>query len=230
MPMGKIYLHIANANHIFNDTDCFIFRQAAKKAEVFISEMFQQFNYNVDMVVITPSFLLPTITEDGIAGRTHNSRLIMLSVNKHQHQINEDFVFETICHELAHSLRWEKVPEYAETMFDGMILEGLAVVLEEEAMNRFKQYNKQFFLRKIQNTKQKEVDAMIAALKNNFNNTAYDYNAIFYTGNDNLPRWTGYKLGYYFVKQYLLKTNQTIAQATFASYRDFTPNIEKFPS
>lgn len=39
-----------------------------------------------------------------------------------------------MCHELAHSLRWEKVPEYAETIFDGIILEGMAVVLEEEAM------------------------------------------------------------------------------------------------
>ena len=39
-----------------------------------------------------------------------------------------------MCHELAHYLRWEKVPEYAETIFDGIILEGMAVVLEEEAM------------------------------------------------------------------------------------------------
>ena len=46
-----------------------------------------------------------------------------------------------MCHELVHSLRWEKVPEYAETMFNGMILEGMAVVLEEEAMNKFTRYN-----------------------------------------------------------------------------------------
>ena len=43
-------------------------------------------------------------------------------------------------------------------MFDGMILEGMAVVLEEEAM--------------------------ITALKDNFSCTAYDYNTIFYTGDD----------------------------------------------
>lgn len=35
-------------------------------------------------------------------------------------------------------------------------------------MNKFKQYNKQFFLREIQNTRQNEVDAMITALKDNF--------------------------------------------------------------
>ena len=90
-----------------------------------------------------------------------------------------------------------------------MILKVLAVILEEEAMNQFKRYDKQFFLREIQNTRRKEVNAIITALKDNFSCTAYDYNAIFYTGDDNLPRWTGYRLGYYFVKQYLLKTNQT---------------------
>ena len=118
--------------------------------------MFQQFNYNVDIVVVAvvvPSFLLPTITEDGIAVRTYNSRFIIISINKHWHQINEDFLFETMCHGLAHSLRSEKVPEYAETIFNGMILKLLAVILEEEAMNKFKQYNKQFFLREIQNTR-----------------------------------------------------------------------------
>ncbi len=219
--MGKINLHIANASNTFTGAECSVFHRAIKKAEMLISEMFQQFDYNVDVIIVTPSFLLPTIAEDGIAGRAYHSRLIMMPIDKSQCPISEDFVFETICHELSHSLRWEKVPEYAETMFDSMILEGLAVVLEEEAMNRFNNYNKQIFLREVQNTKQKEIDAMIESLQNNFNDTVYDYSTIFYAGNDDLLRWTGYKLGYYFVKQYLLKTNQTITQATFASYRDF---------
>ena len=46
-----------------------------------------------------------------------------------------------MCHELAYSLHWEKVPEHTETIFDGIILEGMAVVLEEEAMNKFTRYN-----------------------------------------------------------------------------------------
>jgi hypothetical protein len=73
-----------------------------------------------------------------------------------------------MCHELAYSLHWEKVPEHTETIFDGIILEGMAVVLEEEAMNKFKRYNKQFFLRETQNIRRKEVNAMVTALKDNF--------------------------------------------------------------
>lgn len=219
--MSKLHLHIANANQNFTSREVSAFKSAAKKAEAFISAMFQQFDYEVDIIITTPSFTLPTIVEDGIAGKTLHSRLIVLSIDKQQHEITEDFVFETICHEMSHSLRWEKLPEYAETMFDGMILEGLAVALEEEAMIKLGRQNQQFFLREMQKTSQAEIDKIIAALQGNFEYKVYDYTKIFFTGDDVLPRWAGYKLGYYFVKQHLHQTSQTIAQATLASYKDF---------
>ena len=212
--MSKIYLHIANANQNFTARELSILKNAAKKAEAFISAIFQQFDYEVDIIITTPSFILPTIAEDGIAGKTLHSRLIVLSIDKQQRKISEDFVFETICHEISHSLRWEKLPEYAETMFDVMILEGLAVALEEEAMVETGRQDKQFFLKEIQKTPQAEIDK--------FEGKVYDYNKIFFTGDDILPRWAGYRLGYYFVKQYLRQTDQNIVQATLASYKDFT--------
>ena len=107
-------------------------------------------------------------------------------------------------------------------MFDGMILEGLAVVLEEEAMVKTGRQDKQFFLKEMQKTPQAEIDKMIAVLKDKFEGKVYDYNKIFFTGDDILPRWAGYRLGYYFVKQYLRQTDQNIVQATLASYKDFT--------
>lgn len=150
--MGKIHLHVANANQNFTAREINLLKSAAKKAEAFISAMFRQFDYEVDIIIVTPSFILPTIAEDGIAGKTLHSRLITVSIDKQQREISEDFVFETICHEISHSLRWEKVPEYAETMFEGMILEGLAVVLEEEAMLSTGRQNLQSFLREMQQT------------------------------------------------------------------------------
>lgn len=219
--MSKLHLHIANANQTFTDAEIAMFKNAAQQAEAFVSSEFAQFDYEVDVIITTSSFMLPTIAEDGIAGKTLHSRLIMLSIDKNQHEISEDFIFETVCHEMSHSLRWEKLPEYAETMFDGMILEGLAVVLEEEAMADSGRRDQQFFLREVQKTSQVEIDKMIAALKDSLENKVYDYNKIFFTGDDVLPRWAGYKLGYYFVKRHLHQTSQTIAQATLASYKDF---------
>lgn len=219
--MSKIHIHIANANQTFTNAEITILKNATQKAEGFISATFTQFDYEVDVIIATPSFILPTIAEDGIAGKTLHSRLIILSLDKNQHEISEGFIFETICHEMSHSLRWEKLPEYAETMFDGMILEGLAVALEEEAMIKLGRRNQQFFLREMQKTSQAEIDKIIAALQGNFEDKVYDYTKIFFTGDDVLPRWAGYKLGYYFVKQHLHQTSQTIAQATLASYKDF---------
>lgn len=219
--MSKLHLHIANANQTFTDAEIAMFKNAAQQAEAFVSSEFAQFDYEVDVIIATSSFILPTIAEDGIAGKTLHSRLIILSLDKNQHEISEGFIFETICHEMSHSLRWEKLPEYAETMFDGMILEGLAVALEEEAMIKTGRQDKQFFLKEIQETPRAEIDKMITVLKDKFEDKIYDYNKIFFTGDDILPRWAGYRLGYYFVKQYLRQTDQDIVQATLASYKDF---------
>ena len=219
--MSKIHIYIANANQTFTNAEITMFKNATQKAEDFISATFTQFDYEVDVIIATSSFILPTIAEDGIAGKTLHSRLIILSLDKNQHEISEGFIFETICHEMSHSLRWEKLPEYAETMFDGMILEGLAVALEEEAMIKTGQQDKQFFLKEIQETPRAEIDKMITVLKDKFEDKIYDYNKIFFTGDDILPRWAGYRLGYYFVKQYLCQTDQDIVQATLASYKDF---------
>lgn len=41
----------------------------------------------------------------------------------------------------------------------------------------------------------------------------YDYQTIFFNGNNKLPRWSGYSLGYLTVKKYLEKSGKTIEEA-----------------
>lgn len=219
--MGRIKLFVANANETFTKSEVDILHSAAEKAESFISTNFT-FDYEVDLIITSPSFLMPTIPEDGISGRTYNSRLIILVIDKYQKKINEDIVFETICHEMSHSLRWEKLPEYSRTLFDGMILEGLAIVLEEAALEEQKSKAQQFFLKEIQSTDQKTIDSIITHLKDTMNNEQYDYDTIFYTGNAVLPRWSGYRLGYYYVRKHLRDRGMTIFQATLESYSIFS--------
>ena len=218
--MSRIHLYIANAGKDFTDTDVTAIRRAVKRAETFVSGVFRSFDYDLDLIVVSSSPTTPTIPQDGIGGRTYHSRLIVVALDKSQHEPSEDFIFETVCHELSHSLRWEKVPEFAETLFDSMVMEGLAVVLEEQAMNQSGYELRQFFLTEVRRTELKEISTMIAVLNDKFDDTEYDYETIFFSGNDLLPRWTGYKLGYYLVKRYLSKTKQTIEQATLASYKE----------
>lgn len=104
-------------------------------------------------------------------------------------------------------------------------IEGLAIVLKEEAVDEQKSHEKQFFLAEMQSTPQDSIDDMIAHLQDDFNDERYDYDTIFYTGDDTLPRWSGYRLGYYYVKKYLRQKNSTVFDATLASYSEFNPEI-----
>lgn len=223
--MGKINLLTANANAKFTTSEISTFQKAAEAAEGFIADNFE-FDYDVDIVITTPFYQINTIPEDGISGRTYTSRFIIIVIDKQQAVITKDTVFETICHEMSHSLRWEKVPEYANTLFEGMILEGLAIVLEENAMAETKQRHKQHFLTTMQETDQALINNIASQLKDTFNSERYDYDKIFYTGDDTLPRWAGYRLGYYLVKKYLETTGNTISQATLTSYTDFKKALE----
>lgn len=223
--MGKIHPLIANANAKFTGDEVGIFQKAAKAAEAFISNNFI-FDYEVDILVTAPTYLLPTIPEDGITGRTYTSHFIIVVVDKQQTKITEDIVFETICHEMSHSLRWEKVPEYGDTLLKDMILEGLAIVLEEKAMLDTRRKHRQYFLSTVQETNQGLIDDITSQLKDTLNSGQYDHQKVLFTGDDNLPRWAGYRLGYYLVKRYLEKTDSTINEATFASYGDFEKVLE----
>ena len=218
--MGKINLLIANSNDTFTTDEISAFRKAAKAAEGFISSNFN-FNYNVDLVITTPSYQLHTIPEDGISGRTFTSRFIVIVIDKLQAKITEDSVFETICHEMSHSLRWEKLPEYGDTLFKDMIVEGLAVLLEEKAMIDTKRKHWQYFLKTMQETDQAMIDDIVSQLKDGLDSKQYDYQKVLFTGDDKLPRWAGYRLGYYLVKKYLETTGNTINEATLASYSKF---------
>ena len=218
--MGKINLLIANANNNFTRDELATIANASADAEEFMVKHFT-FDYNVDVVVAAPSSLMKTIPEDGISGRTYNSRFIIIVLDKKQAKITESTVYETICHEMSHSLRWEKLPEYSDNMFKGMILEGLAVVLEEKAIQE-KSGSAQFFIETVRSTSEAEYERMIEALEKSFENKDYDYDTIFYTGNDTLPRWAGYRLGYYYVKKYLKSTGRSVEEATLDSYSLFS--------
>lgn len=219
--MAKLNLLMANAGNVFSDEDVALISRAVKDAETYLLKELA-FNYDVDIVVTPPSQLMRTIPEDGITGRTYNSQLIVIILNKSEAEVTRESVFETICHEMSHSLRWEKLPEYANTLFEGMIMEGLAIALEAKALEDNGISSKQLFLKTMLETTPEMNEVMLANLKHKLADTNYDYETIFYTGDDDLPRWAGYRLGYYFVQQHFKRTGVSITEATTTSYKDFS--------
>lgn len=221
----SINLHIANANGHFTPDDLRIFQSAVKAAWSFLDTHFQ-IDYDVDLVVTEPLYILPTIPEDGITARTYKSDFIMLGIDKTQHEISEDFLFEIICHEMAHSIRWSKVPEFANTLFENAVMEGLAIVLEEEVLRESDRRDQQYFLKAIQGTTEPTIDSIILEFKDRLHSSHYDYEKDFYTGDEHLPRWSAYALGYHLVKKYLDKTGNSIFDATLVSYSEFKKVLE----
>lgn len=116
--MGFIRTYVANSNELFSDEELDLIKGAGQKVESYVNQHFD-FDYNVDLIVTTPSLTFPVIPEDGVGGKTCSSRLIVLAIDREAFDFNEAFLLETIAHEMAHSLRWEKVSEYAETLIDG---------------------------------------------------------------------------------------------------------------
>lgn len=221
----SIKLHIANAARQFTSDEERIIRSAVDSAWDFLDKHFK-IDYDIDLIVTEPLYILPTIPEDGITARTFKSDFIMLSIDKSQHEISEDLLFEIICHEMAHSLRWSRVPEFANTLFENTIMEGLAIVLEEGALKESGKRNQQYFLTAMQETSKPTIDAILHEFRDRLHGERYDYEKDFYTGDNILPRWAAYSLGYYLVKEYLNKTGDSIFDATIASYSAFRKILE----
>lgn len=217
--MNRIKLYIANASGYFTPSEVKIIKDGVRAAERYIAAHFT-LDYDIDMIVTTPSYMMKPIPEDGVSGRTYSSRLVGVVLDKADVKISKQAVFETVCHEMSHSLRWEKLPEISEDLFDGLILEGLATALEEHAIGELGGES-QFFLKTIQKMTDTEFASIISKLQASFSERAYDYETIFFTGDDSLPRWAGYGLGYYYVKKYLDATGRSIEQATLDSYAEF---------
>lgn len=124
-----------------------------------------------------------------------------------------------LVHELCHAARWGKNDEWIASLFDGIINEGIATYFEAEFI---KNRNKRtVFIKTILDRSNEENEKILDLVRNRLDSNEYDYNKIFFTGNNKLPRWSGYSLGFYLVKKYLEKTGKTIEGAFADKYVDF---------
>jgi len=209
--------HIANANGNLEKFSERI-QNAVKRAESIVVPRLE-ISRQVDIsFAAIPQFLIP---EDHIGGRTYTSEYIQISVDPSSEDIHEDTFFEMIVHELAHAARWAKNDEWMNTLFDGIINEGLATAFEEEMVQDSKIQQPQFFLKTVSLRTDADNEKILASLWEELGDKSYDYGAIFFDGKDNLPRWAGYSLGLYLVKKYLKLNEKPLKDALTDRYSDF---------
>lgn len=212
--MNKVNILLTEANGNLSDKKEMI-KNAVKSAEEYV---FPKLKIDWDIDVLATNRLYDiVIPEDGVGGRTRASDFIEFAIN--EEKATENLVSEMMAHELCHAARWGKNDEWINSLFDGLIFEGIACVLEAEFVKI--KSEKSFFIKTILERTDDENEKILEKLRDQLDSNHYDYYNIFFNGDEELPRWSGYSLGYYLVKKYLEKTNKKIEDAFADKYEDF---------
>ena len=124
-----------------------------------------------------------------------------------------------VAHELCHAARWGRNNEWINSLFDGVISEGIATYLEAEFVKN--RTEKTVFIKTILGRSDEENEKILEKLRSQLDSNYYNYDTVFFNGNNEIPRWAGYSLGYYLVRKYLKKTGKKIEDAFFDKYADF---------
>ena len=212
--MSKVNVLLTEANgNLSNSKD--IIMSAVKTAEEYVFPKLKV-DWDIDLLVTNRLYDI-VIPEDGVGGRTRTSDFIEFAIN--EEKATKNLISEMVAHELCHAARWGKNDEWINSLFDGIISEGIATYLEAEFAED--QEEKTAFIKTILERTDDENEKILDKLHNQLDSNYYDYDTIFFNGNDELPRWSGYSLGYYLVRKYLEKTNKTIEEAFADRYADF---------
>ena len=212
--MHKVNILLTEANGNLSDSREIII-DAVKTAEEYVFPKLKV-NWDIDLLITNRLYDI-IIPEDGVGGRTRTSDFIEFAVN--EEKATENLISEMVAHELCHAARWGKNDEWINTLFDGMISEGIATYLEAEFVKDREE--KTVFIKTILERTDNENKKILEELRDQLDSNYYDYNTIFFNDNDKLPRWSGYSLGYYLVKKYLEKTNKKIEDAFADKYAEF---------
>lgn len=203
----NINLHILNASESltpFIEDIKRIFDQSIKKitSRIPIS--------GVDAVVYdNPDSAIPEI---GIGGYAPNRHLIWISIDPafpNLAQSIEKELGRTLAHELHHALRW-KGPGYGKTLFEALITEGLADHFDMEVSNDQPHIWDTVLSNEF-------IQKYLELAKKEFNNEDYKHSDWFFGSKErDIPKWTGYSLGFYLVREYLRKNPKEKASSLYS--------------
>lgn len=193
-------------------------KEMIKKAIKIAQEYaFSRLKIDWDIDILVTNKISMRVPENGVGGFTHRTDFIQITID--EKNATKILVAECLIHEFCHAARWDKNGEWMNSLFDALIFEGTAVYFENEFIKNKKE--KQLFIKTVIERSDQENEKILEKLHDQLDSDVYDYHVIFFSGNDELPRWSGYSLGYYLVKKYLKKTGKTIEGAFADKYADF---------
>lgn len=214
MAMNKINILLTGANGNLSNKKEMI-EKAVKVAEEYVFPKLK-IDWDID-VLVTNRLHDIIIPEDGVGGLTITADFIEFAIN--QEKATENLISEMLVHELCHAARWGKNNELISSLLDSIISEGIATYFEAEFIKN--RNERTVFIQTILERPDEENEKILDQIRDSLNSNKYNYGEIFFTGNNMLPRWSGYSLGFYLVKKYLEKTGKTIEEAFADKYVDF---------
>ena len=212
--MNKINVLITRANGNL-DSKVETIVKAVKEAECYVFPKLK-IDWDIDLLVTNRLYDI-IIPEDGVGGHTRTSDFIEFAIN--EEKATENLISEMVAHELCHAARWGKNDEWINSLFDGVINEGIATYFEAEFVKD--RTEKTVFIKTILERSDEANEKILEKLRSQLDSNYYDYDTIFFNGSNELPRWSGYSLGYYLVRKYLKKTGKKIEDAFADKYADF---------
>ena len=212
--MNKINVLITRANGNL-DSKVEAIKKAVKEAEQYVYPKLKV-DWDIDLLVTNRLYDI-IIPDDGVGGRTQTSDFIEFAID--EEKATENLISEMVAHELCHAARWGKNDEWINSLLDGVISEGIATYLEAEFVKD--RNEKTVFIKTILERSDEENEKILERLRSQLDSNYYDYDTIFFNGSNELPRWSGYSLGYYLVRKYLKKTGKKIEDAFADKYADF---------
>ena len=179
---------------------------------------------NID-ILFTDAFY-GIIPEENFGAYTHSSDFIKFTVKSNSILETYD-ILNQLMHELAHAVRWQSNNEYSDTLLKTLIFEGIATAFSIEAQEKLNVPG-DFFIKTIRNTSEKKILESLSAISGELSDSHFNDNRIFaYTpDSSDLPRWTGYKIGYYLVCRYLELTNQKASGIIDIKYQTIIDKLE----
>lgn len=194
-------------------------KEITKKAK---SYTFSKFKYNkiINIYFRTCSHGFTEISEK-VSGCTYASRLIEMRLKKDF--LDEDLLVVLI-YQLFHAARWEVNSEETYSLFDILILKGLALHFTYGYYRKY--INTILPIEMIANQSNSMNEKNLTFLSNIIMTNNYSYDEIFLKRGKMLPKLVGHSLAYYLVNLYLLATNKEVEDIYFEKYHNIRSVIE----
>ena len=209
--------HIMSSNGDLDNIEKVILTGAIADVEQFFNS-----HYVIDRhidVAFSRGFYRLAIVEDGIGGRCFTDSCIVIGFSQSDTP-PRSIIAEMLCHEVAHATRWNLNDQYSGAFIYDAIFEGLAICIQEQfALDHSPSTT---FLNVMHRRYQDEAfnARLIKGTRPVWHMDHFDHNALFYTGNKQLPRWAAYSLGYFIVKQAIEQSGKDIFTLLDANYED----------